>query len=89
MMLSEPDLMEAIFETVLRGCDVNVKARKNAIWNACLAMMADVLRETDPFNRERLLRGLEAELRDSVAHLDQLLKRPLQCARQPPPPLGM
>ena len=78
MMLSEPDLLESIFETVLRGCDVNVKARKNAIWNACLAMMADVLRETDPFNRERLLRGLEAELRDSVAHLDQLLKRPLQ-----------
>jgi len=78
MMLSEPDLMEAIFETVLRGCDVDVKARKSAIWNACLAMMADVLRETDPFNRERLLRGIEAELRDSVAHLDQLLKRPLQ-----------
>jgi hypothetical protein len=78
MMLSEEALLGSIFETVLRGCDVNVKARKNAIWNACLAMMADVLRETDPFNRERLLRGLEAELRDSVAHLDQLLKRPLQ-----------
>ena len=78
MMLSEEALLDSIFETVLRGCDVDVKARKNAIWSACIAMMADVLRETDPFNRERLLRGLEAELRDSVAHLDQLLKRPLQ-----------
>jgi len=78
MMLSEEALLDSIFETVLRGCNVDVKARKNAIWNACLAIMADVLRETDPFNRERLLRGLEAELRDSVAHLDQLLKRPLQ-----------
>ena len=42
MMLSEEALLDSIFETVLRGCDVNVKARKNAIWNACLAMMADV-----------------------------------------------
>ena len=78
MMLSEPDLMEAIFETALKGCDVNVSARKNALWNAAVCLLADVLRETDPFNRERLLRGLEAELRDYVAHLDQLLKRPLQ-----------
>jgi hypothetical protein len=73
-MLSEPDLLDAIFETVLRGCDVDIKARKNAIWNAAVCLLADVLRETDPFNRERLLRGIEAELRGSVAHLDQLLK---------------
>jgi len=75
-MLSEPDLLDAIFETVLRGCDVNVKARKNAIWDACIAMMADVLRETDPFNRERLLRDLVPELRESITHLDQLLRPP-------------
>ena len=78
MMLSEPDLLDSIFETVLRGCNVDVKARKNAIWNACLAMMADVLRETDPFNRERLLRDLVPDLRQGVAKLDQLLKRSLQ-----------
>ena len=78
MMLSEEALLDSIFETALRGCDVNVSARKNALWDAAVCLLADVLRETDPFNRERLLRGLEAKLRDSVAHLDQLLKRPLQ-----------
>jgi hypothetical protein len=75
-MLSEPDLMESIFQTVLKGCDVNVGARKNAIWNACLAMMGDVLRESDEFTRERLLHRIEAELRESVVDLDQLLKPP-------------
>jgi len=78
MMLSEEALLDSIFEAALKGCDVNVSARKNALWNAAVCLLADVFRETDPFNRERLLRGLEAELRDSVAHLDQLLKRPLQ-----------
>src|SRR5262249_45125640 len=68
-MLSETDLLDSIFETVLRGCNVDVKARKNAIWNACLAMMADVLRETDPFNRERLLRDLVPDLRQGVVEL--------------------
>ena len=78
MMLSEEALLDSIFEAALKGCDVNVSARKNALWNAAVCLLADVLRETDPFNRERLLRGLEAELRDSIAHLNELLKRPLQ-----------
>ena len=73
-MLSETELLDVIFQATLKGCDVNVKARKNAIWNACLAMMADVLRETDPFNRERLLRALVPDLRQGVADLDRLLK---------------
>ena len=79
MMLSEPDLLDSIFETVLRGCDVDVKARKNAIWNAAVCLLADVLRETDPFNRERLLRDLVPDLRRGVVELDALLK---------PSPLG-
>jgi hypothetical protein len=76
MMLSEHDLLDSIFETALRGCDVNVKARKNAIWNACLAMMGDVLRESDPFTRERLLRDLVPDLREGIADLDRLLTPP-------------
>ena len=50
MMLSEPDLMEAIFETALKGCDVNVSARKNALWNAAVCLLADVLRENNTGN---------------------------------------
>jgi hypothetical protein len=83
MMLSEPDLMESIFQAALKGCDVNVKARKNALWNAAVCLLADVLRETDPLGRERLLRGLEAELRAAVVHLDQLLLKPAPYPRTP------
>jgi hypothetical protein len=57
MMLSEQDLLDSIFQAALKGCDVNVSARRNALWNAAVCLLADVLRETDPFNRERLLRG--------------------------------
>jgi hypothetical protein len=39
-------------------------------------MMADVLRESDPFTRERLLRDLVPDLREGIADLDRLLKPP-------------
>ena len=84
MMLSDRALMELIFETVLRGCDGNVSARRNALWDAASCILADVLRSADPFTRERLLRGLVAELRDSIAKIDQLLKpRPNTAPRNP------
>ena len=76
MMLSEDAFLDSIFQVVLKGCDVDVKAHRETIWSACLAIMGDVLREADPFTRERLLRGLEAELRESIAHLNQLLDPP-------------
>jgi hypothetical protein len=79
-MLSDRDLFDSITTTALEGCDANVSARKNAIWNAACTLLADVLRQHDPFNRERLLRGIEAELRESMAHLDRLLRPP---ARNP------
>jgi hypothetical protein len=72
-MMSERALVDAIWRTALAGCDVDVAARKNALWTAALTLMADVLLNTDPFNRERLLRGLERELRDSVARLPQAM----------------
>jgi hypothetical protein len=75
-MLSDRALMDSIFETALRGCDVDVSARRKALWDAASCIMADVLRSVDPFTRERLLRGLVAELRDSIAKMDQFLGRP-------------
>jgi len=76
MMLSERDLFDAITNTALAGCNADVNARRNAIWRAATALIADVLRESDPFTRERLLRGLPGELRESIIHLDQLLRPP-------------
>jgi hypothetical protein len=73
-MLPSQSLMEQIFQVALRGCDVNVSARRSAIWDATVCLQADVLREADDFTRERLLRGLVSELRQSIAKLDELLR---------------
>ena len=74
--MSERALVDAIFNTVLRGTDADIGAHKNAVWIAGVTLLADVLLNTDPFNRERLLRGLVSELRDSTARLSQLLDPP-------------
>jgi len=86
MMLSEEALLDSIFQAALKGCDVDIKARKEAIWYACIAMMGDVLRHVDPFTRERMLHGLVPQLRESVAHLDELL-RPQSSPWPTTPPL--
>jgi len=88
MTLSEDAFLDSIFETVLKGCDVDVKARKNAIWSACIAMMADCLRSSDEFTRERLLRDLVPELREAIGRLDQLLRSPRNPLRSPRNPLN-
>jgi hypothetical protein len=73
-MLSDQDLFDAITLAALKASDVDIGAHRHAIWLACTTLMADVLRQTDPFTRERLLHGLVAELRGSIARLDQLLR---------------
>jgi hypothetical protein len=75
-MITERALVDAIFQTVLRGTDADIAARKNAIWIAGVTLLADVLLQHDPFTRERLLRGLPQELRDSIGRLSQLLDPP-------------
>ena len=72
-MISEEDLQEAIYQAALRGCDADVKAHKKAIWDAACTLLADVLRESDEISRERRLRSLVPELRDSMARLEELL----------------
>jgi hypothetical protein len=72
-MMNEQDLVDAIFNAALEGTGGDTHARKNALWIAGVTLLSDVLLCTDPFNRERLLRGLVAELRDSTAHLSHLL----------------
>jgi hypothetical protein len=76
-MKSEGALLDSIFQAALEGCDADVKAHKDALWRAAVTLLADVLRETDPFNRERRLRGLVAELRKSIKRLSELLDQPL------------
>jgi hypothetical protein len=82
-MMDERALVNAIFETALRGCDADVSARSDALWKAAVSIQADVLRESDPLGRERLLRGLVAELRESIVQLEQLLKPTPAAPRNP------
>jgi hypothetical protein len=83
-MLSDKALMESIFTAALTGCNVDVAARRDVLWDACICIMADSLRSADPFNRERKLRNVAAELRKSIATIDQLLKpRPKAAPHSP------
>jgi hypothetical protein len=73
MMLSERGVVDFVTEAALMACDADVKARHKSLWLAATIILADVLRNVDPFTRERLLQGLDGELRESMAHLDELL----------------
>ena len=77
-MKTERDLVDSIFRTALEGCGGDVAARRNAIWLAATTLLSDVLLNSDPFTRARLLRDLVAELREGCAHLGQLLSQPEQ-----------
>jgi hypothetical protein len=71
--MSEQALLSEIYNSVLTRIDADVGAHRNTIWNACVTLMADSLRHADPFTKERLLRSLEREVRDSIIRLSQLL----------------
>jgi hypothetical protein len=75
-MKSERVLITDIFKTVLKGCDADVAARRDVLMSAARIIMADALRTTDEFTRERLLHELVPELRGSMAHLEQLMRPP-------------
>jgi len=73
-VISERQLVDRIFDTVLGGTDADIGARRNTVWIAAVTLLADCLLNTpDQFTRERLLRGLVAELKDSMVGLSKLL----------------
>jgi len=77
-MKTEQDLVDSIFRTALEGCEGDVCSRKNALWLAATVLLSDVLLNSDPFTRARLLKGLAAELREGCEHLEQLLRQPAE-----------
>jgi hypothetical protein len=90
MMLSHQALMESVFQAALRGCDLDVAARRDALWDAAVCIQADCLRTMDPYSREVWLRRLVSELRKSIAIIDELLKpRPTAPLTEIIPPEGV
>jgi hypothetical protein len=69
-LLSESDnkpLVERILDVGLEsGADLNVR------WTAGIVLLADCLLRLDEFNRERLLRGLEGELREALRRIPEI-----------------
>ena len=71
--MSERALLSDIFNAVLTRVDADIAAHRNTVWNVGVTLLADSLRHADPFTKERLLRSLEREVRDSIERLSQLL----------------
>jgi hypothetical protein len=78
-MMDEQDLIDFVTKAALLACNGDVTARRKALWDSCIAIMADCLRTSDEFTRERLLARLEDRLREGVVELNQLLRPTTPC----------
>jgi hypothetical protein len=82
-MMSEKALIDAIFDIALAGNDADIAARRQVLWVVGITLLADVLGRADEFNRERLLRGLEKELRGALADIEQIRRTPYPVCQGP------
>jgi hypothetical protein len=73
-MMDEQDLIDFVTKAALMACNGDVRTQRKALWDSCIAIMADCLRTSDEFTRERLLARLEDRLRQGVVELDLLLR---------------
>jgi hypothetical protein len=62
-------MLDEIFD-VVEGNDADA----HAVWIMALSLAVQALRNTDQLNRERLLRGVERDLRDDLAKFEFLLE---------------
>ena len=46
-MLDEQDLIDFITKAALLACNADVRAHKKALWDSCIAILADCLRSSD------------------------------------------
>jgi hypothetical protein len=61
------NLVDHLFDTVAAST-----ADADVVWICGVALAATALRRTDQLNRERLLRGVERELRDDLVGIAKL-----------------
>ena len=62
-------MLNKIFDSVESS-----NADAEAVWVAALSLGVQALRHTDELNRERLLRGVERDLRDDLAEFERRLE---------------
>jgi hypothetical protein len=68
-MMDAQQLADAVFDIAFKGDDAAIKSRGSTLWVIGTTLLADVLGRTDELNRERLLRGLECELRAALTEI--------------------
>ena len=62
-------MLDEVFDVV-----ENNDADAHAVWVTALSLALQALRHTDEFNRERLLRGVERDLREDLVEFDRQLE---------------
>jgi hypothetical protein len=67
-------LLDQIFGIAFEGNDAEIKARKDELWVIGTTLLADVLGRSDFFTKERLLRGVQQELRDALADIAEIMR---------------
>jgi hypothetical protein len=62
-------MLDKVFDTIEAS-----NADTLAVWATALSLGVQALRHTDEFNRERMLRGVERDLREDLAEFERLLE---------------
>ena len=75
--MEEEALIDAVFDVALPKQDGKIdSARARTLWIIGTCILADVLlRTTDQFTRERLLRGVQNELREAIAVIPKIQRQ--------------
>jgi hypothetical protein len=84
--MNEQALVDAVFDIAFEGDDAAIKSRGSTLWIIGTTLLADVLGRTDELNRERMLRGLEGELRNALAEISGYMHGPSPYPRCPAEP---
>jgi hypothetical protein len=73
--MNDEAFMNAIFDVALEDgkIDIDIKTRTSVLWTVGIILLADVLLRKDELNRERLLRGLDRELRDALVGIPKCM----------------
>ena len=67
--MSEAAMLDKLFDTVESS-----NADAEAVWIAALSLGVQALRHTDELGRERMLRGVERDLREDLAEFERRLE---------------
>jgi hypothetical protein len=71
--MNEEALVDAVFDLALPKEDGKIDSvRSHTLWVIGTVMLADVLLRSDGFTRERLLRGVQNELRAAIAAIPKI-----------------